>query len=86
VLPDAAPLPEFELDPELELALPPLGVVPGLALLVPVAEELALTRAGVVKAPVEFLYAPAPPHPAITAIKKKESKTALCRIRASRLD
>jgi hypothetical protein len=78
-------LPEFELDPEFEAALPPLGGVPLLELLVLVAEELPLTSAGVVEVPTEFLYPP-PPHPAVTAIKKKESRTALCRIRASRLE
>ena len=81
VLPDVALLPEAELDPEFEAALPPLVVADELEPLPPV-EEVPLTRAGLAKVAVELLY-PEPPHPAIAAIRKKENKTALSRIRAS---
>ncbi|HVH87891.1 MAG TPA: hypothetical protein VM912_14285 [Terriglobales bacterium] len=73
-------LPELELEPE---DAAPVDVPDGV--LLPVAEELPLTRAGVIELAVGFLYPPEPPHPMIAANKEKENKTAVCRIRASRL-
>ena len=69
-------LPEFELEPE---DAAPVDVPDGVPL--PLADELPLTRAGVIELAEVLLYPPEPPHPTIAASREKESKTAVCRIR-----
>jgi len=73
-----AALPELELAPGVEEALP---VVEPAEELLPPVEEPPLTRAGVVKVPAKFFSPPDPPQPAIAATKTiDKNESTLCRI------